>query len=77
VRSGATVQVRTYSGHTYAQRPLSFTLGEREHQVKEVLKAWREPGAACFRVLTEEGLTFTLAYQEAKDQWRLGDPRGG
>lgn len=67
------VIVRTYSGHTYPQRPLSFTLGDREHRVREVLRTWREPGRVLFRVATEEGLTFTLEYDEANDSWRLAD----
>lgn len=68
-----TVQVRTYSGHTYAQRPESFAIEGREHQVREVLKTWREPGKVFFRVATEEGLVYTLEYDEANDSWRLAD----
>ncbi len=67
------VTVRTYSGHTYAQRPESFTIGEREYSVQEVLKTWREPGKLFFRVTTEEGPTFTLEYDEAGDTWRLAN----
>jgi hypothetical protein len=65
------IQVRTYSGHTYAQRPESFTMSEQEYSVKEVVRTWREPGLVFFQVTTDEGLTFTLEYQETGDIWRL------
>jgi len=68
---GQQIQVCCYSGHTYAQRPVSFTTDEREYRVQEVLRTWREPGRALFRVATEEGLAFTLEYDEAGDSWRL------
>lgn len=67
------LHVRCYSGHTYPQRPESFTIGEREHSVQDVLKTWREPGKLFFRVITEEGLAFTLEYDEAGDVWRLAN----
>lgn len=67
------MQVRTYSGHTYAQRPESFTMGEQEYSVKEVVRTWREPGLVLFQVTTDEGLTFTLEYQETGDTWRLAN----
>lgn len=75
VSDGEQVQVRTYSGHTYAQRPESFTMGGREYSVKEVARTWREPGKLFFQVITEEGLTFILEYDDAGDTWRLA--KGG
>lgn len=71
MKNEPTVRVNCYSGDTYAQRPVSFTIAEREYQVREVLKTWREPGLVLFQVTTDEGLTFTLEYQETEDVWRL------
>ena len=63
--------VRCYSGHTYAQRPVSFRVGESEYRVLSIQKTWREPGRVSFTVTTEEGPAFTLEYDEASDTWRL------
>ncbi len=65
------VPVKCFSGHTYAERPDSFLWQGREHRVREVEKAWREPGARHFRVRTEDEGCFELRYQEAQDQWWL------
>ncbi|MDP2727873.1 MAG: hypothetical protein Q8P59_10060 [Dehalococcoidia bacterium] len=70
---GRTVQVRCYSSHTYAQRPVSFVLEGREYRVQDVLRTWREPRRALFRVSTEEGLVFNLEYDEVDDIWWLRD----
>ncbi len=65
------LKVNCYSGHTYAQRPVSFTLEGIEYEVKEVEKEWLEPGERHFLVRTQDNKTFGLCYNEAKDQWSL------
>lgn len=71
MKNEPTVRVNCYSGHTYGQRPVSFVLDERGYLVREIIKTWREPGLVLFQVTTDEGLTFTLEYQETGDIWRL------
>jgi len=39
------VKVTCYSGHIYAERPLSFVFDNKEHTVKEIEKEWQAPGA--------------------------------
>lgn len=68
-----TIRVSCYSSHTYAHRPVSFVLDEREYQVREVKRTWREPGKVLFTVTTEDGPAFTLEYDEPEDIWRLAD----
>jgi len=63
------LQVNSYSGHTYAERPASFLWQGREHKVKDIEKAWQEPGKRLFKVITDEGKLFELCYNEADDQW--------
>jgi hypothetical protein len=63
------LKVTFYSGHTYAERPASFLWQDREHKVKEIEKAWQEPGKRLFKVITDEGKLFELCYNEADDQW--------
>ena len=65
------LKVNCYAGHTYAQRPVSFTLEGKEYEVKEVEKEWLEPGERCFIVRTSDNKTFRFCYNEAKDQWSL------
>jgi hypothetical protein len=64
------VEVRCYSGHTYASRPQSFTWQGEEMAVEEVLAQWREPAGPVFRVHTGRG-DFVLAYEERSDRWWL------
>lgn len=67
---GSAVQVRCYSGHTYAGRPRSFTWHDEEVAVEEILSQWREPVGPAFNVRTGRG-AFVLAYEERTGQWRL------
>jgi len=65
------LQVNSYSGHTHAERPASFLWQGREHKVKDIEKAWQEPGKRLFKVITDEGKLFELCYNEADDQWSV------
>jgi len=63
------VQVRCYSGHTYAEEPQSFIWQQEENKVDKIEKEWREPGKKLFKVATDSGKSFKLCYNEANDQW--------
>ena len=63
------LKVTSYSGHTYAERPKSFEWQGVEYEVKEIEKAWQEPGKRLFKVVTEDGKLFELCYNEMVDQW--------
>jgi hypothetical protein len=65
------LKVRCYSGHTYAERPRSFTWEDKEYKVEKIEKAWREPGNRLFQVSTADNRRFRLCYDEIKDQWSL------
>ena len=70
------VQVTCYSGHTYVERPASFTWRDVTYTVQRVEKEWREPGMKCFRVSTEDNKLFELCYNEQKDEWSISEPGG-
>ena len=74
------VQVECYSGHSYAQEPRAFTWQGQRRVIIAVERAWRAPSGPCFRVRTEDGTYFELAYDEHVDKWGLdvveGRPRG-
>ena len=63
------LKVTCYSGHTYAERPKSFEWQGREYEVKEIEKAWQEPGKKLFKVITNKGEIFELCYNETEDYW--------
>jgi hypothetical protein len=69
-----TVEVQCYSGHTYAERPFSFTWRGREYQVVEIVQEWRDENGKCFIVWAGDNKSFKLCYNEAQDIWRLEPP---
>ena len=65
------LKVNCYSGHTYAQRPVSFNWQGIDYQVKEIEKEWLEPGERWFKVKTKYNKSFQLCYNEAEDKWSI------
>lgn len=65
------LEVRCYSGHTYAERPESFRWQGVEYRVREIEKAWQEPGKRCFQVRVGDNKRFMLCYNEAEGRWSL------
>ena len=65
------ITVNCYSGHTYAERPVSFIWQGIEYEVEEIEKAWQEPGERYFHVRTRDNKLFRLCYNETEDQWSL------
>jgi hypothetical protein len=70
------VQVECYSGHSYAQEPRAFTWHGQRRVIIAVEQAWRAPFGPCFRVRTEDGACFELAYDEHTDKWGLDVVKG-
>lgn len=68
------LKVNCYSGHTYAERPVSFTWQGIDYKVEEIEKAWQGPGERCFLVKTKNNKIFQLCYNEAEDRWSLIEP---
>lgn len=63
--------VECYSGHCYAQEPRAFTWRGERHVVAVVERVWRTPAGPHFRVQTQDGTRFELAYDERTDRWLL------
>ena len=66
-----TLKVKCYSGHKYAERPLSFTWQGTEYEVAEIEGEWQQPGERCFQVRTKDNKKFRLCYNEARNEWSL------
>ena len=67
------LMVECYSGHTYAQEPRAFVWHGERHIVQKVEWTWRTPEGPGFRVRTEDGSLFELAYDEQTDEWAIHD----
>ena len=70
------LQVKCYSGSTYAERPVSFLWNGTDYPVTEVEKEWLEPGGKCFQVKTGDNKIFRLCYNETNKQWSVTGPVG-
>ena len=71
------IKVNCYSGHTYAERPESFTWQGIEYKVEQIEKEWFEPGQKCFQVRTGDNKLFQLCYNETEHNWSLIELAGG
>lgn len=73
------LNVRCYSGHAYAERPLSFNWLGKEQQIAKIESQWEEPAQKCFRVRTEDNKKFNLCYNEAQNMWSAAEiaPQAG
>ena len=63
------VIVECYAGARYPERPRAFLWEGERVAVEEVEQQWRTPAGPAFRVRTTDGRRFTLAYDEAADDW--------
>lgn len=65
------LEVKCYSGYTYAEEPRSFLWEGVEYRVEVIDKAWLEPGKRCFQVRIADNKRFRLCYNEAEKRWSL------
>jgi len=80
------VEVKCYSGFKVNERPLSFTLYDREFSVMDIEGSWFEEDECscarkvCFRVRADDGDLYLLSNDENTEDWvlrrvwRLGSP---
>ncbi len=71
------LKVNCYSGHTYAERPVSFTWQNVDYKIEAIEKEWLEPGERHFRVRTGDNKLRQLCYNEKKQEWSIIEPAGG
>jgi hypothetical protein len=67
--------VKCYSGYIYAEEPRSFEWGGVAYEIKEIERAWQEPGSRHFKVKTKDNKFFELCYNEAEEGWSLTEVR--
>ena len=71
------IAVECYAGYRGEQEPRAFTLGERRLQVNSILDRWLAPDHRYFKVAADDGNTYILRHDEARDDWDLGAFRRG
>ena len=69
------LEVKCYSGYTYAESPRSFRWEGIEYGVEEIERAWQEPGEGHFQVRTGGNKSFHLWYNEMNRQWSVVEMR--
>ena len=63
------VRVTSYAGYRAEQEPRRFVLDGQSHDIAEIVRRWREPGADCFVVRTSGGPGFELCHDHGTDSW--------
>ena len=69
------IHVDAYSGYRANERPRRFTLNDKTYEIATVEDRWYEPDAEYFKVLTTEGKTYVLRYDQQRDEWTLTEWR--
>ncbi len=67
----AVERIQVYSSYAYAVEPRAFYVGELEHRVAEITRAWKTPGCVHFYVRDEQHELFELRYDQVNDRWFL------
>ena len=65
------IKVETYSGYKASERPISFSIGERALRVEEILDRWYGKDYEYFKLKADDGCTYIIRYNRAKDEWEL------
>ena len=63
--------VECYSGARYGERPTALVSEQTRLEVSEILKSWRSPTGIIFQVLTEDGQSFEIIFEEDSARWSV------
>ena len=73
------IKVSCHSGHSYADRPISFVWEQKRYEITEIEREWLEPGEKHFIVQATKAETphdekrFEICYHTREDIWRLNE----
>jgi hypothetical protein len=68
---GITIRVSCYAGYRPDERPVSFVLGEKSLEVRDILDRWYGTDRRYFKVKADDGNIYILACDEAGEGWDL------
>jgi hypothetical protein len=63
--------VKSYSGSRAEEYPVRFAINNHDLEVRKITDRWLTPGRRCFKVLADDGKSYTLEYDEVHDSWSL------
>jgi hypothetical protein len=64
-------RVKTYSGYIADEKPLSFTIGDKELKVNKIIDRWRDPDCDYFKILCTDSATYILRHNFEDDSWEI------
>ncbi len=64
------ISVKSYEGYKKAERPVEFSLGDRDYGVQEILDQWYEPDSTYFKVKASDGNIYILKHS-LDEEWTL------
>lgn len=69
------VKVECYSGYRVNERPVAFTINERDYtrsfKIREVIDRWFGEAADYFKVIADDENIYLLKYDSRQDVWDL------
>ena len=65
------LKVKCYSGYKMNERPMAFTIQDRDYEVAGIIDRWYGEGSAYFKVEADDKNIYLLKYDERKDDWEL------
>jgi hypothetical protein len=74
------IEVVSYSGYMGEEEPRALILGAGRVEVVEILERWKKQGVLersvkrCFKVKGDDGLVYTLCYDEQENVWTHRQP---
>jgi len=65
------ITVTCHAGYRGEERPLSFSMDNREHIIQEILDSWHGPDYRYFKVRDDRSDTYILRHDEYRHTWSL------
>jgi len=65
------LRVKRDSGCKSNEKPTTFSLHDRDYEVKEVIDRWYGDGSVYFKVEAGDGNIYLLKYDEGQRKWDL------
>lgn len=65
------IKVKAYSGYKAEERPISFTIGERELKIEELLDRWYGEDYEYFKLRADDRCIYIIRYNRGDDFWEL------
>ena len=63
------IKVWAYSGYKANERPLRFSLGEKQLTVEDILDRWYGEKHDYFKILADDAETYLLKWDREADVW--------